>query len=60
MIDRYHAVIKGWMRDAVADWPTEDQRQVCRLVKRWVDDIETYFDELDSRPFPGPAQRSAG
>jgi DNA-binding MarR family transcriptional regulator len=60
LIDRYHAVIKGWMRDAVADWPAEDQRQVCTLVKHWVDDIETYFDELDSRPFPRPAQRSAG
>ncbi|TQM45852.1 MarR family winged helix-turn-helix transcriptional regulator [Pseudonocardia cypriaca] len=52
LIDRYHAVIKGWMRDAVADWPAEDKRQVCRLVTRWVDDIETYFDELDNQPFP--------
>lgn len=52
LIDRYHAVIKGWMRDAVADWPAEDKKQVCRLVTRWVDDIETYFDELDDQPFP--------
>ena len=52
LIDRYHGVVKGWMRDAVADWPAEDKQQVCRLVKRWVDDIETYFDELDDQPFP--------
>lgn len=52
LIDRYHAVIKGWMRDAVADWPAEDKQQVCRLVTRWVDDIETYFDKLDNQPFP--------
>jgi DNA-binding MarR family transcriptional regulator len=52
LIDRYHAVIKGWMRDAVADWPTEDRRQVCALIVRWVDDIETYFDKLDAQPFP--------
>jgi hypothetical protein len=45
-------VIKGWMRDAVADWPAEDRRQVCALIVRWVDDIETYFDKLDAPPFP--------
>ncbi len=52
LVDRYHAVVKGWMRDAVADWPAEDKQQVCTLVKRWVDDIETYFDKLDAQPFP--------
>jgi DNA-binding MarR family transcriptional regulator len=54
LIDRYHAVIKGWMRDAVAGWPGEDKQQVCTLITRWVDDIETYFDKLDSQPFPRP------
>ncbi|WP_345609845.1 MarR family winged helix-turn-helix transcriptional regulator [Pseudonocardia adelaidensis] len=53
LIDRYHAVIKNWMREAVAGWPAEDRQQVCRLVTRWVDDIEAYFDELDTQPFPG-------
>jgi DNA-binding MarR family transcriptional regulator len=52
LVDRYHAVVRGWMRDAVADWPAEDKRQVCTLIKRWVDDIETYFDRLDTQPFP--------
>lgn len=52
LIDRYHAVIKGWMRDAVDGWPAEDKQQVCRLITRWVDDIETYFDKLDAQPFP--------
>jgi DNA-binding MarR family transcriptional regulator len=52
LINRYHAVVKGWMRDAVADWPAEDKQQVCRLITRWVDDIETYFDKLDAQPFP--------
>jgi DNA-binding MarR family transcriptional regulator len=64
LIDRYHAVIKNWMREAVADWPAEDARQVCTLVTRWVDDIETYFDKLDAQPFPGrpgpPGQHPTG
>jgi DNA-binding MarR family transcriptional regulator len=52
LIDRYHAVIKSWMREAVADWPAEDRQQVCTLIKRWVDDIEGYFDKLEAQPFP--------
>jgi DNA-binding MarR family transcriptional regulator len=56
LIERYHAVIKGWMRDAVAAWPAEDKQQVCTLITRWVDDIETYFDKLDTQPFPRAGQ----
>lgn len=52
LIDRYHAVIKSWMREAVSGWPAEDRRQVCTLVTRWVDDIEAYFDKLDAQPAP--------
>jgi DNA-binding MarR family transcriptional regulator len=54
LIDRYHAVIKSWMREAVADWPAEDRKQVCTLVNRWVDDIEAYFDKVEAQPFPRP------
>ena len=53
LIDRYHAVIKSWMREAVADWPGEDRQQVCALINRWVDDIEAYFDRLEAKPIPG-------
>lgn len=52
LIDRYHAVIKSWMREAVAGWPAEERQQVCTLIARWVDDIESYFDKLDAQPFP--------
>jgi DNA-binding MarR family transcriptional regulator len=55
LIDRYHAVIKSWMREAVAGWPAGDRQEVCRLVTRWVDDVEAYFDKLDAQPFPGHA-----
>jgi DNA-binding MarR family transcriptional regulator len=54
VIDRYHAVLKDWMRAAVAHWPADDRRQVCTLVMRWADDIESYFDALDEQPLPRP------
>lgn len=60
LIDRYHAVIKSWMREAVAGWPAEDRRQVCTLITRWVDDIEAYFDKLDAEPVPAPLPGTPG
>lgn len=52
LVDRYHAVIKGWMREAVSDWSPEDRQLVCKLVSRWADDIEAYFDKLEHQPIP--------
>jgi DNA-binding MarR family transcriptional regulator len=52
LVDRYHAVIKRWMREAVAHWPHDERQLVCRLINRWVDDIEAYFDKLDAQPIP--------
>jgi len=60
LIDRYHAVIKSWMREAVAGWPADDRRQVCTLITRWVDDIEAYFDKLDAEPVPVPPPGTPG
>ena len=54
MIDRYHAVVKRWMRDAVADWPAEERQQVCTLIRRWVDDIEEHFEKIMTQPLPRP------
>lgn len=47
LVDRYHAVIKSWMREAVAHWPEDERLLVCKLINRWVDDIEVYFDKLE-------------
>lgn len=54
LVDRYHAVIKGWIREAVSDWSPEDRQLVCKLINRWADDIEAYFDKLDGQPLPRP------
>jgi DNA-binding MarR family transcriptional regulator len=52
LVDRYHAVIKGWMREAVAHWPADERQLVCRMINRWADDIESYFDKLERQPLP--------
>lgn len=42
---RYRAVVFGWLSQAFASWPEQDQRDLVRLGSRMVDDFLSFLEQ---------------
>lgn len=46
LIDRYHEVLRRWVREAMSDWPEAERKRLCQLLDQLVTDVTTYADQL--------------